>query len=776
MGPEHPSPDTAGGCALPVTAHNVDLSNCDRELIQYPGAIQPHGALLVLHEPDLRILQASANAAALLGMTSAALLNQDLTAVFGTELTQALQARLARQALEPGPVPVLRLSPPHGAHALQAFAHRNDGMLLLELEVIPAEASSPLPDLYAELRGCIAQLQDTPSLQAFFDLAVEQIRRFTGFDRVMAYRFDADGSGAVIAEAVRTDLEPYLGLHYPASDVPAPAKRLFSLRWLSHLPDVDYSPVPLVPERHPATGQPLDLSHSFLRSVSVMYSGYLKNMGVKATMVLTLLKHGRLWGLISCMHHDTPKHVPYEVRLAVEFLAHMLSLLMAAKEEAEQYEYRLKLRATLEQLVAAMAQAPTFYDGLVRSTTNVLTTLAAHGAAVIVGERITLLGQTPPEAEVLQLASWLAGQPEVVFASQHLAGHYPPAAAFADRASGLLAARLSRTQPDFVLWFRPEVLQEVHWAGDPHKPVQVSSESGEVRLLPRTSFALWKETVSGTSRPWAECEWQYAADVRRAILEVIVEQTEALARLNRELEQSNIELDSFAYVASHDLKEPLRGIHNFAHFLQIEEDERLSEGGKTRLQTILRLTQRMDDLIESLLQYSRVGRVELTLHPVPLQEVLTQTLELLRTRLEDSSVAVRVPRPLPVVECDRVRVAEVLNNLLTNAIKYNDKAERWIEVGYEDAEPLVFYVRDNGIGIEPEDSEQIFQIFRRLHGRDAYGGGTGAGLTITKKTIERHGGRIWVTSTPGEGSTFSFTLAPTRRDTGREDAQHLTTP
>jgi signal transduction histidine kinase len=235
---------------------------------------------------------------------------------------------------------------------------------------------------------------------------------------------------------------------------------------------------------------------------------------------------------------------------------------------------------------------------------------------------------------------------------------------------------------------------------------------------------------------------------------------EALQRLNVELEHSNRELDAFAYIASHDLKEPLRGIHNFAHFLHDSAVAKLDDVEQGRLQTIIRLTQRMDDLIESLLQYSRVGRVELMLHPIPLQEVLNQALEGLRMRIEQHRCEVRIPRPLPFIKCDRVRVAEVFYNLITNAIKYNNKARPWVEIGYEDEEPPVFYVRDNGIGIAPEYCEQIFEIFRRLHGRDEYGGGTGVGLTITKKTIERHGGCIWMDSTPGDGTTFYFTLAP----------------
>jgi len=244
------------------------------------------------------------------------------------------------------------------------------------------------------------------------------------------------------------------------------------------------------------------------------------------------------------------------------------------------------------------------------------------------------------------------------------------------------------------------------------------------------------------------------------------QRAEALQRLNAELEHSNRELDAFAYIASHDLKEPLRGIHNFAHFLYDSAVAKLDDVEQGRLQTIIRLTQRMDDLIESLLQYSRVGRVELTLHAISLQEVLDQTLEGLRARIEQQRVEVRIPRPLPVINCDRVRVTEVFYNLITNAIKYNDNPRRWVEIGYEDTEPPVFYVRDNGIGIAPEYYEQIFEIFRRLHVRDEYGGGTGAGLTITKKTIERHGGCLWVDSLPGVGTTFYFTLAPAEGQRG----------
>jgi light-regulated signal transduction histidine kinase (bacteriophytochrome) len=228
--------------------------------------------------------------------------------------------------------------------------------------------------------------------------------------------------------------------------------------------------------------------------------------------------------------------------------------------------------------------------------------------------------------------------------------------------------------------------------------------------------------------------------------------------VNAELQRSNNELDSFAYIASHDLKEPLRGIHNYANFLIEDYQNLLDEEGVSKLRTLVRLTQRMEDLINSLLHFSRVGRIDLAYTDTPLNDVLGQTLELLHARIQAAEVEIRVPRVLPSARCDRVRVGEVFNNLIANAIKYNNKAQKWIEIGYLDDSPAVFYVRDNGIGIHEKHYETIFRIFKRLHTRDEYGGGTGSGLTITRKIIERHGGHIRVESVYGQGTTFYFTL------------------
>lgn len=254
-----------------------------------------------------------------------------------------------------------------------------------------------------------------------------------------------------------------------------------------------------------------------------------------------------------------------------------------------------------------------------------------------------------------------------------------------------------------------------------------------------------------------DSQLQQAKDV---LEERVQERTLELRQRNEELDQSNKELDDFAYIASHDLKEPLRGIHNFSSFLLEDYGGKLDDEGRSKLETLMRLTRRMETLIDSLLQYSRLGRVDLAIDRVDLNEIVAEILDSLAISLREEKVEVRVPRPLPVVRADRVRVGEIFQNLIVNAMKYNDKAEKWIEIGWrEDLDgPPVFYVRDNGIGIPEKHQDAVFRIFKRLHGRDKYGGGTGAGLTIVKKIVERHHGRIWVESSAGEGTAFYFTL------------------
>lgn len=742
-----------------VTSKNVDLSNCDREQIQFPGAILPHGVMLVLSEPELRILQASQNTDVFFGVSARMLLGQTLDVFLAREALTEIEDALRRERLDGPPVMISLtdvFTDMNGTN-FHVLAHRIDKVLILEFE---PEVIHPLTvaQLYSNLRASTLELQKARSLQQFLDKTVDYIREFTGFDRIMAYKFSPDGSGEVVAESVAGNHTRYLGQHFPPSDIPAPSRRLFSMTWLRHQPDINYTPVSMIPENNPANGGPLDMSYAILRSVSVMYTGYLKNMGTTASMVMTLLKEGKLWGLIACHHHSGPRHVSYEARLACEFLANVVSLLIAEKEDLEHSEYNLQRTTNQDRLIQSMSRTGEFFDSLTSQPETLLDLIRSTGAAIVADGKVVTLGKTPNESQIQSLIQWLAsGSKEVVFSTDSLPKLLLGADAYKDSACGVLALRFSVTKKDFILWFRPEIIQTIKWAGDPRKPVDISDDGQ--RLMPRTSFALWEETVHQKSEPWLEVELQSAREFRIAIMELIVRKAENLGELYSRLEQSYLELDSFTYVASHDLKEPLRGIHNYARFLLEDCEELLREEDVAKLRSVIRLSQRMENLLDSLLKYSRASRKELETHQVNTNAVLREVLEALNSRIEESRARVKIEDPMPVIRADAMTLGEIFANLISNAIKYNDKPERAIEIGcVPDQSQPTFYVRDNGIGIDPAHFEDVFTIFRRLHAVHEFGGGNGAGLTIARKLAERHGGKMWLESTVNEGSTFYFSV------------------
>lgn len=757
-----------------IKRHGVAITHCDMEPIQTPGCIQGHGVLLALRPADLAILQASENTLAWLGQPPEALLGGSVAAVIGPEREARLREVLEREPVEHNPLYVFTLPERDGVEPLDVVVHTADGVAIVEFEATGRGERRLEPDYYTLLKRTAVRLRDTDSLSEFCRQAAEEIRALTGLDRVMVYRFHPDDHGEVYAESRRADLPPWLGLHYPADDIPKPARDIFEKIWIRPLPDAAAPPVELVPLANPDTGRPLAMTYCALRGASAMYTEYLRNMGVAASLTMPIHRDGKLWGLIAC-HHYAPTPFPYQMRAACEFLAQVVSLRIKPVEEREHLIYRLRLEGVHGQLIAAAAGEGGL-AALIDGHPSLLDGMDAGGAALYHGDRWWRVGHAPPEAQLEALAVWLAGRPELdspscpVYATDFLARDYPEGAALAETASGLLAVSLSRRHRNLMLWFRPETLHAIHWAGNPHDKPTVPGPHGP-RLTPRTSFELFVESVRGRSLPWKEVEIQAAARLRMLAMELVVGRAERLATLNADLMRSNEELDTFAYVASHDLKEPLRGIAKYAHQM-LESAATLDEENRKRLKGLLRLTLRMDSLLDSLLRFSRLGRTTLVFEAVDLTEVVEEALEMVAARRAEAHADIVIPRPLPTVRCDRVRVREIFCNLVANALKYNDKPRRRVEIGYlapgepderprapeATARQAVFYVRDNGIGIEPRHRELVFKIFKRLHGRDDYGGGTGAGLAIVQILVDRHHGRVWVDSTPGEGSTFYFTL------------------
>jgi len=419
-----------------------------------------------------------------------------------------------------------------------------------------------------------------------------------------------------------------------------------------------------------------------------------------------------------------------------------------------------------------------FVEELNRFSPTLLDVFECGGAAICFEGQTIALGQTPPPADLSRLVEWLrANTNQNVFSTDSLARLAPELGlAVRATASGVLAINLAQDSRDYILWFRPEKVQTVTWAGRHAK--NETTVDGQVFLSPRQSFEAWKEHVQLMAAPWRVLEIEAAHEIRLHVTDVRLKvfnelrvRAADLARLNAELTRSNDDLDSFAYVASHDLKEPLRGIHNYSVFLLEDYADKLDEEGQSKLQTLVRLSQRMESLIESLLQISRVGRQDIVISEYNLNVLVAEVIDLLAPRLEQTGTTLSVPQPLPTLRCDPVRLREVYNNLLTNAMRYNDKSEKHVEIGVVPTDMLspkglvsskdfsIMYVKDNGIGIDSRHHESIFRIFKRLHSQDKYGGGTGIGLAIVKKMVEKHDGDLWIDSTPGHGTTFYFTIS-----------------
>lgn len=745
-----------------------DLTTCDREPIHIPGAIQPNGMLLALREPDLTIMAASANLAACGGPDAAAAVGGPLAAVLDAGSLHQVTALLSRGDLvSTSPFPLRFKGSAEGGPSWPALLHRHGGLAILEAEAPTSAATDVLPEgLFTALSTAIARLQAMPDSATLWAQVVREVRHLSGFDRVKLYRFHPDWSGEVVAEDRAEHMPAYLGLHFPASDIPVQARELYRLNPDRIIPDVTYQPVPLLA----APGAPpLDLTHAQLRSVSPVHCQYLANMGVGASMSVSVLRGGQLWGLIACHHRGSHRVGPMR-RQACRLLAQVLAWQLAVTEEAAVARHSAEVRALQARVLEETARGLDHREAILRHANPLLGLMGASGFALVTPEAVTLVGATPDRAAVRDLAAWIATQPDAaVFETDRLPALFPPAGAYAAVASGALAVPLARPAHQMMIWFRPETARTVTWGGDPAKPVETAAD-GSDRLTPRHSFAEWRETVRGRSLPWQMREVVAAGELRDLVLDVLVRRAEELERINAQLSRSNEELEAFAYVASHDIREPLRQIETLSSMLE----RALGDGNATAparigrwIEGIELSSRRLRGLIDDLTEYARLGREAHPFAPTSLDAVLDEVEGDLGATIAEAGATILRTGPLPAALCDSGQVHRLLCNLLANAIKYRhpDRPSR-IEVAVA-AEPdgpgrrqramLRVTIRDNGIGFEQRHAGRIFEPFQRLHGTDRFPG-SGIGLAICRKIVDRHGGGIGAEGRPGQGATFWFTL------------------
>lgn len=495
------------------TQTHVDLTNCDREPIHILGAIQPIG-LLIAVTTDWIVARASENTTEFIGRSA--------DSMVGRPLAEFLPARALHDfrnlvALLRGPDSVQRLfSCDLGKDAPFDVAIHLSGSFI----VIEAEPTSGAPkDTTGIVRSMMARLDQTADFSSFFREGARQVRALLGYDRVMVYKFDADGSGEVVGEACKAGIGSFKGLHYPASDIPQQARVLYRRNLLRIIADVNSTPVRVRPELD-ELGKPLDLSLSMLRSVSPIHIEYLKNMGVGASLSISIIVDDELWGLFAC-HHYSP-HVPtYQMRSVSEMFAQMFAMRLESRERRAIVDYERRARDISDQLLSAVASDETLLkdpDWLADILTH---TIPADGVGVWINGSYAFSGVTPSpdlfRRIVRALNGTIAGK---VFATDKISTLVTVAPEDAATVAGLLAIPISRSPRDYVVLFRAEMIRSVRWAGDPYKPVELGPNGP--RLTPRASFAEWKELVEGRSKPFTASELRVAETLRATLIEVVL--------------------------------------------------------------------------------------------------------------------------------------------------------------------------------------------------------------------------------------------------------------
>lgn len=719
------------------TGTPFDLSACVREPIHRLGGIQSYGALIALDGTTIAVASENASDVLGLGPLRGQPVGRLLTAAQLAQVRTLADADTGQTAMMP-----ITLA---GDRRFDVTVHRSDDLLVLEFE--PArDVPGGFGQFYAPIRQSLMRLQQATTVLDACREAVREIRAITGFDRVVAYRFEtADGPGEVVAEEVTGDWEPWLDLWFPATDIPPQARRLYERNWIRVIADVADVTARLDPPVLAGTGEPLDLSLSVLRTVSPFHLEYLRNIGVTSSMSVSLLAGDRLWGLIACHGRDVKPLGPH-LRAACEFFGVALSLQLAALRERDEAAAREQSREVIARLMES--------GGWAGRPAGLRDVVGCDSVAVRTGGRTVVHGDGP-QADAVE-ALWAALPPMPagdIWAGDRLGEEFPALAPHAATLSGALVVSLGAG--DAVAWLRTERTTQRRWAADPASPVVLGPNGG--RLTPRGSTAVYRASVRGRSLPWSPVDRAMAAELGRATLAIAVAHARQLAELNAELRRSNLDLDSFAHAAAHDLKEPLRGIANTATFLAEDAGDEISAVSQRRLATIQRLAVRMDELLSALLYYSRLGRADLRREAVPLREAVLRAAEVAGPRLDEQEVRLTLPDPGVTVWADPVLLDEVLVNLLVNAAKYaRPDGERRVEVG--GSPDGGFYVRDNGIGMPAHLREQAFELFRRLHPGTAPQDGAGAGLAIVRRVVERHGGQVWVEDSPGGGVTVRAAL------------------
>ncbi|RZK78593.1 MAG: GAF domain-containing protein [Pedobacter sp.] len=726
---------------------NVNLTNCDREPIHIPGKIQSQGFLIAVDASTFTTTFVSENVIRFLNISATELLNISIA-----ELTSKVEALNGNVHLDQ----LLRLGLSQNSFEIinpyrleinnQPFyliIHESGDQIIMEFET-----SNDLYDIQREIGRSVSGILQQKTLRALLQSAADEVKKLIDYDRIMVYQFLEDGHGEVISEVANEDLSPFLGLHYPATDIPQQARALYKLNFTRIIADVNTSDSPIAT----FSTEPLDLSHSVLRAVSPIHIQYLKNMGVESSFSISIISKGELWGLIAC-HNYSPKFIDYKAREGAKLIGQILSSAIEYREAEEGNDQIEVLQEALYDVNDRLDLDADIMNALTGDDSKLLEITNASGVAVLFEGTIKTVGFTPAHYQLEDLFTWLGSHmQDSIFQTVSLSSVYEPAKAYSNVASGILACMLSREMNEYIIFFKPEKLSKVNWAGNPDKPVEVQKDGLQL-LSPRTSFETWTETVRYTSDKWLKYEISNVIKIRERIIAIVNKKANEIRQLNARLKLAYEELDTFSYTISHDLRTPLTSIKSYTE-LFLYQNKSIDEKGRHLLNRVVSGADKMSFLINEILKLARVGRTEVDYVTVDMAKLLKETVTDVIASQNAHHVAV-VVESSPVLTGDLVLINQVFTNLIGNAVKYAAKSQNPTVTikGEEVNDEVIYSIKDNGIGIDMSHHNKIFELFKRMENVKEYDG-SGVGLAIVKRIVEKHDGRIWLESQLNVGTTF----------------------
>jgi len=728
----------------------TDLTNCDIEPIHIPGQIQSHGFLIVIDQYGI-IKYHSQNVSDFLPGLPVNLLEKPIKSIessFSKNAPPDFIVKLINFAADNKNIGLI--NPFHAEINDQPFNLVISASGLNYLLEFEPSLSNMDKDIQKLIGYSLSEMLADKNLFNLLNNSAGQIKSLIDYDRVMVYRFAEDGHGEVVAEAKNEDLQPWLGLHYPASDIPKQARELYKLNLTRLIADVNTIPAKIITTNQGGETS-LDLTHSQLRAVSPIHIQYLKNMGVHSSFSISLIYKGELWGLIAC-HNYSPRFIDYKTRDSCKLIGQIVSsALEFRQDEANQHLFE-RLKTNVDELAKFMLKNNSIEDALTKQDVTLLEVTNATGAVLVYEENITRLGNTPNDEQLQYLLQWINSNiAETFYSTTELSSIFPEAGVFKHVGSGIMILTLAAKLGEYIIWFKPEHIQTVTWAGNPDKPVEIT-ENGLMKISPRHSFEAWSQQVSGKSEPWSNAEIRAAMRLKTEVIYAINQKASAIRILNDRLKEAYEELDTFSFTISHDLKNPLSAIKGYTQMLT--RNNTLDTSAQDILARVANKVDKMNLMINEVLDYSRVGKQELQFVSVDINGIINEHIKDLKVVYNANALKINIGQILPV-QGDPMMLSQVFANLLSNAIKYSlpaDVPEIWIEANETETE-IIYSIKDNGIGIDIKQLPKVFELFKRMDNVQNIEG-TGVGLAIVKRIVEKHKAKIWVDSELGKGSTF----------------------